>query len=190
MTDATLRRAHAVDAPALAEIGARTFVETFGHLYAAEDLAEFLATAYSLEKTRADLANPAAAAWLVEANGQVIGHAQCGSCDLPHPDVTAQCRELKRFYLVRTAQSGGIGGRLFRVCLDWMLEDGPRDLWIGVWSENHGALRFYGRQGFDKVGEYGFQVGTTTDHEFILRRSADSFSNNAHRSSVIVSRNP
>ena len=59
----------------------------------------------------------------------------------------------------------------------WLLQDGPRDIWIGVWSENFGAQRFYERQGFAKVGEYGFHVGRTVDREFILRRSAGSFSN-------------
>ena len=41
-----------------------------------------------------------------------------------------------------------------------------------MWSENFGAQRFYGREGFEKVGEYGFRVGATVDHEFILRRRA------------------
>ena len=58
----------------------------------------------------------------------------------------------------------------------WLQEDGPRDVWIGVWSENYGAQRFYERHGFEKVGEYGFAVGKTVDREFILRRTADSFS--------------
>ena len=46
--------------------------------------------------------------------------------------------------------------------------DGP--VWIGVWSENHKARRFYGRYGFEKCGEYDFAVGETRDHEFILMR--------------------
>ena len=47
-------------------------------------------------------------------------------------------------------------------------------MWIGVWSENHGARRFYARHGFKKVGEYGFHVGDTIDQEYILRRDAVS----------------
>jgi ribosomal protein S18 acetylase RimI-like enzyme len=56
----------------------------------------------------------------------------------------------------------------------WLERDGPRTIWIGVWSENHGAQRFYARQGFEKVGEYGFAVGSTVDREFILRRTPAS----------------
>jgi GNAT superfamily N-acetyltransferase len=173
MTVPTIRRADLADAPVLAELGARTFSETFAHLYPADDLAAFLETAYGLEKTRADLADPAKAAWLVEADGVAIGYAQAGACVLPHPEVTPACGELKRFYFVKAWQNGGNGARLFRHTMDWLEAPGPRDLWIGVWSENLGAQRFYARHGFEKVGEYGFRVGGTVDREFILRRRTD-----------------
>ena len=91
---------------------------------------------------------------------------------LPHADVTARCGELKRFYLLKPWQGGGLGGRLFAEIMAWLEAGGRRDLWIGVWSENFGAQRFYGRHGFEKVGEYGFRVGETVDREFILRRVA------------------
>ena len=39
-----------------------------------------------------------------------------------------------------------------RTALGWLERDGPRTLWIGVWSENYGAQRFYARHGFEIVG--------------------------------------
>ena len=65
---------------------------------------------------------------------------------------------------------GGLGGALFDAVMTWMAAQSPPDVWIGVWSENFGAQRFYARRGFQKVGEYGFPVGNTIDREFILRR--------------------
>ena len=171
----TIRRAGTADAAGLAAIGAETFLEAFGHLYPAADLERFLPGAYGLERTIADLADPAKAHWLVEADGQVIGYASAGPCALPHPEVTAGCGELKRLYFLKGWQGGGIGGRLFAETLTWLQAGGPRSLWIGVWSENHGAQRFYARHGFAKVGEYGFEVGSTLDREFILRREAETF---------------
>lgn len=175
MSDPVIRPATPCDAEALAAIGAETFVETFGHLYPPEDLAAYLADAYGVAKTRRDLEDPKQAAWLVEAEGQVIGYAQAGPCGLPHPEVTAASGELKRIYFRKAWQGRGVGKTLFAQTMAWLLKDGPRDIWIGVWSENHGAQRFYGREGFEKVGEYGFEVGQTIDHEFILRRSAADF---------------
>lgn len=169
--DCIVRRAGSADAEALSDIGARTFVETFGHLYPREDLAQYLKEAYALERTHRDLADETKGSWLVEANGKVVGFALAGPCALPHPEVTAACGELKRCYLLKGWQSGGLGSRLFAVVMDWLLANGRRDVWVGVWSENFGAQRFYRRHGFEVAGEYGFKVGDTVDRELIMRRT-------------------
>ena len=175
MLQPLIRRAGSADAQALAKIGAETFADTFGHLYPQSDLARFLAQTYSLDRTHAELADPANASWVVETGGETVGFALAGRCALPHADVTADCGELKRLYFRKPWQSGGLGGALFGEVLAWLQCARPRDVWIGVWSENSGAQRFYARRGFEKVGEYGFTVGDTVDREFIFRRSANSF---------------
>lgn len=172
MPEPVIRRAGSADAEALSAIGAQTFTETFGHLYPPQDLSEFLAEAYGLERTHADLADPRKASWIVEADGVPVGYALAGPCGLPHDDVSATCGELKRIYFLKAWQGSGLGGRLFAATMEWLTASGFRDLWIGVWSENHGAQRFYARHGFEKVGEYGFRVGSVVDHEYILRRIA------------------
>jgi ribosomal protein S18 acetylase RimI-like enzyme len=169
-----IRRATPADAELLSGLAARTFTETFGHLYPAEDLQAFLADAYAVDKQRIILAHPDYAVWLLEADGVAVGHAAAGPCGLPHPQVAAGDGELKRLYVLASHQNGGWGARLCDTALAWLERDGPRTLWIGVWSQNHGAQRFYGRYGFEKVGDYEFPVGRVRDHEFILRRSAAS----------------
>jgi ribosomal protein S18 acetylase RimI-like enzyme len=84
--------------------------------------------------------------------------------------VTPACGELERFYIRAGRQGAGLGERLFAEVMAWLEKDGPRRIWIGVWSENHGAQRFYARHGFEVVGSYAFIVGHTRDHEFIMRR--------------------
>jgi ribosomal protein S18 acetylase RimI-like enzyme len=166
----TIRRASLADAETIAALGARTFSDTFSHLYPPEDLAAFLAEAHSVERARADLANPAKALWLVEADGAAIGYALAGPCKLPHPEVTPACGELDRLYIAAEHHGGGLGSRLLAETLAWLEQDGPRRLWIGVWSENLGAQRLYARLGFEVVGTYEFAVGQVRDHEFIMRR--------------------
>jgi len=182
MTDAVIRRAGAADAETLSTLSAATFSATFAHLYPPSDLAAFLGESYAVERSRAQLADPAIATWLMEAQVAVggaeggaggieaVGYAMAGPCALPHPDVTPECGELKRIYMLPAWQGGGRGSRLLATALAW-LEARPRGaLWIGVWSQNLGAQRLYERMGFTKVGEYEFRVGETRDHEFILRR--------------------
>jgi GNAT superfamily N-acetyltransferase len=164
----SIRRATIEDADTVSSLGARTFTETFAHLYPPEDLETFLAYAYGLERTRNDLAHPDKATWLLEdEDGEAIGYALAGPCDLPHDEVAPEDGELKRIYVLKGHQGGGRGSALLNTALDWL---GPRRLWIGVWSENFGAQKLYAGKGFEKVGEYFFKVGETNDLEFILRR--------------------
>jgi GNAT superfamily N-acetyltransferase len=173
-----IRRAGPADAEALAEIGRATFTETFGHLYPPQDLAYFLAQSHGPERTERDLADPDCAAFLAEVDGRVAGYGLAGPCALPHPDVTPGCGELKRLYLLAAYQGAGLGGRLFEEAIGWLIREGPRQLWIGVWAENHGARRFYARHGFETVGRYEFPVGRARDQELILRRAAHEISMN------------
>ena len=172
----TIRRAVPDDAELLSRLTARTFTETFGHLYAADDLAAFLADAYAAERQRVILSHPDYAVWLLEDGGEAVGHAAAGPCGLPHPDVAPGDGELKRLYVLASHQGGGLGGRLFDAAMAWLERDGPRALWIGVWSENVGAQRFYARRGFERVGDYLFAVGQARDLEYILHRPACSAS--------------
>ncbi len=169
MTAPVIRRAVVSDAEVLAELGAATFSEAFGHLYPAGDLAAYLAAEHSVAKTAATLRDGRCAAWLAEADGTPIGHALAGPCALPHPEVTAEAGELKRVYVLAPWR-GGVGSALLTEALAWLERDGPRDLWLGVWSRNLAAQRLYARMGFAKVGEYELAVGASRDHEFIMRR--------------------
>lgn len=167
-----IRRATPADAALLCELAERTFVETFGHLYPPEDLADYLAGAYPVAQQAQQLASDDYAAWLLEVDGHAAGFAFAGPCGLPHADVQAGDGELKRLYVLREYQNGGRGGQLFDAALQWLQARWKGALWIGVWSENFGAQRFYARHGFQQVGTYEFPVGRVRDKELILRRSA------------------
>ncbi|HEY2481632.1 MAG TPA: N-acetyltransferase [Caulobacteraceae bacterium] len=167
----TIRRACPADARLVAALGARTFADTFGHLYAPQDLAAFLEAAHTPEKVAGELAAPHMAVWLAETAGGPVGYALAGACGLPHPEVTAGCGEIKRIYVLDEAQGAGLGARLMDEALAWLAAEGRAPVWLGVWSQNLAAQRFYVRYGFSKVGEYDFHVGAQVDHEFIMRRN-------------------
>ena len=172
MTEATIRRATVEDAAALAELGTATFIESFGQLYVPRDLQAFLEESHSVEAYAKVLANPDYALWIAERDGQAIGYAQAGPCGLPHAEVQPGDGELKRLYVRAGIQGGGTGRALMDAAMAWLLRDGPRPLWLSVWSENLGAQRFYARYGFGFVAEYEFIVGAQRDREFMYRRLA------------------
>lgn len=168
-----VRRASAADAGTLSALSRDTFDETFGHLYAPGDLRDYLDATYAPERYAAQLDELGCAAWLLEDEGRAIGYVMAGPCKLPHADVQPGDMELMRLYMRRDFQNGGHGARLYDQAMQWIAANGPQSCWLGVWSENLGAQRFYQRLGFERVGDYLYEVGTARDLEFIFRRAMD-----------------
>jgi ribosomal protein S18 acetylase RimI-like enzyme len=167
----TVRRATDKDAAELAHIGEVTFTETFGHLYAPADARAYVASAFTEKACLEKLADSRLAYWLVHAEGEPpVGFALAGFCKLPVANLEPTAGELRQLYVRSAYQKQRLGTLLFDAAVDW-LEARYAPLYIGVWSENYGAQRFYARHGFVKVGEYGFPVGKTVDREFILKRA-------------------
>ena len=170
--DPTIRRATSDDAPTLAALGATTFKETFGHLYPPEDLQAFLLKAHSVDAWEHALADSQRAVWLATlANATPIGFLVVGACKLPIDNRERTAGEVQQLYVLARYHNLRLGSRLMDLGLEWLEAQGRTPLYVGVWSENFGAQRFYGRYGFTKIGEYGFPVGKTVDREFILKRT-------------------
>lgn len=166
-----IRRATVADAEILCELGRSTFVEAFGHLYANEDTEAFLVQAHSAGKYRSLIETPTNALWLAfDDDGTALGYGIAGRCGLPVPQLEANAGEIKRLYVRAAAQGRNLGSQIMDVMLEWLKRHEMEPLYVGVWSENHGAQRLYGRFGFKQVGEYQFAVGRTLDREFILKR--------------------
>jgi ribosomal protein S18 acetylase RimI-like enzyme len=170
-TPGSIRCATPEDAAALAALGAATFTETFGHLYAPEDLQTYLSTAHSEEAWRQTLTDSGSAVWVAQlGDGPPIGFINVGRCKLPVENREPAAGEVKQLYVLAQHHNLRLGTRLMDIGLEWLEAQGHAPIYVGVWSENYGAQRFYARYGFRKVGEYGFPVGKTVDREFILKR--------------------
>lgn len=175
MIETVIRVATPADAVPLAALKLaafrETFIEGFAIPYPAEDLRQFERSSYAPEAVAAELADPAHCTWVaLDADGKMLAYAHAGPCKLPHSNVAAGQGELYQLYALAAAQGCGVGAGLMSVAINWLTTTMPGPVWLGVWSGNNRAQAFYARWGFVKVGEYGFRVGSWTDHEHIYRR--------------------
>lgn len=163
-----LRPATLADAPALARLGADTFVAAFGHLYRPEDLATFIAEVHNEEAVGAEIAGDECTHRLVEEDGALVAF-----CKLRHPTKFGDYTdardpiELGQLYALPTHTGSGIGAQL----MDWALvharAGGHDAVLLSVYAENFGAQRFYQRHGFAKIADITFKVGKHIDPEFL-----------------------
>lgn len=163
----TYRNATPADAAPMAEIGARSFAETFGHLYSSENLAAFLVN-HSEENWHRELTDPRYAVRLAHDGDTAIGFAKVGPPSLPF-EVKGPTAELRQLYVLKPWQGAGIAP----VLMDWVIAEargrGAEALYLSVFIDNHRAQKFYGRYGFEAVGRYDFMVGAHADEDIIMR---------------------
>jgi ribosomal protein S18 acetylase RimI-like enzyme len=161
--------------PALSELMALTFTETFGYLFSAADLHAFFTENYHPDVLMVE-ADKSGQFWriVLDQDDQAVAYLQVTPVHLPYPDIDLGLDgEIKRLYIRRSYQGRGLGKTLMGMAvehLDQRFSTGAH--WISVWSGNKVALNLYASWGFEKVGEYGFNVGSTPNLMFVLRRAS------------------
>ena len=168
MPPVTIRPAVLEDAAILADLGARTFRETFEAICSPEDLTAFVTGTYSEMIQQSELADPDRPGLVLELDGVPSGFVQLR---LGHrePCVTGlRPVELQRIYVLRAFHGGGFGDALMRAAVELARAWGADALWLGVWEHNDRALAFYARWGFREAGDHVFQIGQQLDRDLIL----------------------
>lgn len=168
MGEATFRDVVPADSAMIADLFRRTFVETFGQLYAKENLDIFLA-GVTAEAFAGEIASPEFALRVAETDGKAVGFAKLGPPSLP-VDTPPGTLELRQIYVLAPWQGKGIAQGLF----DWAEAEARRRgaewLQLTVYVDNHRAKRFYERREFEDVGRYAFMVGNHADEDIVMRK--------------------
>lgn len=166
----TIRRGVASDAAMLADLGARTFSDTFAADNRPEDMVVFLATAFGLPQQTAELANPDYVTLFAEIDGVTAGFAQVRRHPAPDCVGGAAPIEIHRFYVDRPWHGRGVASVLMAACLDVVREFGGRTAWLSVWERNPRAVAFYTKHGFRRSGTTDFWVGPDRQTDHVLER--------------------
>jgi len=133
--DATL-----ADAAALATLGADSFTQTFGHLYAPADLALFLDN-HTVAAWSAELGDPDFAVRIAEQGDAMIGYAKLGPPHLPFTPTSAAA-ELRQLYVLAPWHGAGVAAALIEWVIAAARARGADELFLSVFTDNHRARRF------------------------------------------------
>lgn len=166
-----IRRGKAADAGLLAELGARTFSDTFAADNTPEDMAAYLASAFNPGQQAAELADPQCLFQIAETGGVALGYAMLRSGNVLDNVTDDNPIELVRLYVSQESLGSGVGAALMQACIVEAKKRGYRVLWLGVWEHNHRAQAFYRKWNFNEVGTHMFQLGDDPQTDILMQRS-------------------
>ena len=166
-----IRCGKANDAELLAELGARTFSETFAADNTPEDMAYYLASAFNPRQQAEELSDPECLFQIAETDGVAVGYAMLRSGNVLDSVTGEKPIELVRLYVSKDRLGSGVGAALMQACINESSRQGYRTLWLGVWEHNHRAQAFYRKWNFHDVGTHVFQLGDDPQTDILMQRS-------------------
>ena len=170
-TAPNVRRASIEDAKLLADLGARTFEETFSKDNSPEDMAAYLADSFSAGRLTEELIDPLSVFLVAEVEGRAAGYAKLHAGEVSGAVEGERPVELVRLYVSQEWLGRGVGPALMRRCLDEARGLGFRTMWLGVWERNDRAQAFYRKWDFEEVGEHIFQLGSDSQRDIVMQRA-------------------
>ena len=173
-----IRPATPVDAACLTHLAATTFRETFARDNTPEDMASYVAQAFTPGRQAAEIGDPDGAVLLAEHRSdggaaELLGYAHVVAGPPPGAVRGPAPVELKRLYVARAWQGQGVAHALMVAALDAARARGARTVWLGVWERNPRAIAFYRKYGFARVGEHTFVLGADAQTDWLLARTLD-----------------
>jgi ribosomal protein S18 acetylase RimI-like enzyme len=167
----TIRCGKPNDAALLAQLGARTFSDTFAADNTLENMADYLASAFTLEQQAEELADPQCMFQIAEINGVPVGYAMLRAGNEMDTVTGDKPIELVRLYVSQESLGSGVGGALMQACIDEAKQGGYQTLWLGVWEHNPRARAFYRKWNFQDVGTHVFHLGDDPQTDIVMERS-------------------
>ena len=171
-----LRVATPADAAPLARLAARLFAEAFAADNTPEDMAGYLASAFTEERQRRELEDPGSRVWIAvppraAAPEDVAGYAQVRRAAGPACVTARRPAELARLYVDRAWHGRGVANALMDACLAQAEAWECDGVWLGVWERNARAIAFYERRGFRRVGTQTFLLGRDVQTDLVMERA-------------------
>ena len=164
-----IRPARLSEAAELSAMMRRTFLAANGHCSTPENVAAFVAQAYTPERQAQEIRDPDTLTLIVEQDGVWAGFAQLRWGTLPPTDVGLQPTvEPARIYLDEAFHGRVIAAVLVSHLLAAARLRGSRSVWLTVWQESSQAIRFWRKHGFQIVGRSIFHVGDDPKEDWVM----------------------
>lgn len=163
-------------------IGKETYEATFGAQNTEETMTRYLEDAFNMVKLTGEFEQEGTTFYFVTEE-----HSLCDHLDVTYPEIIGYLKinlppdqsdlnaegslEVERIYLRSFAKGMGYGRRMIEFAENLAAEKNCEFIWLGVWEENHDALKFYNKMGFEKFSEHPYVMGDEVQTDFLMRKT-------------------
>ncbi len=169
MEQISIRTIGIEDVVALQKIARETFSETFTDYNDQDNLKNYLDEKFTIVKLSEELVNPHSTFYFAQIGNEVVGYLKTniGEAQTELKDLNAF--EIERIYVLQTYHGKKVGQLLIDKALEEAKKTTCTYAWLGVWEENHRAIRFYSKNGFIKFDTHIFKMGDDEQKDWLMK---------------------
>ena len=153
----------------LQKISITTFRETFEEVNSEEDMQKYFDENLSLERLKSELENPDSEFYFFENKNKNLGYLKLNFGNAQTEKVEENYFEIERIYVLKAFLGQKIGQILFDKAIEIGREKNLEYVWLGVWEENHRAIKFYKKNGFEIFGKHDFVLGEDVQTDLLMK---------------------
>lgn len=158
------------DATLLTEISRNTFYDTYHLQNTKENMDLFLEQNLQFNSIQNELTDPDNIFILIYDGNELSGYAKLSEKNVPQLSKDSSAMEISRFYTIKEKIGKGIGKILMEECISKAKEKIKQIIWLCVWQQNHRAIAFYKKSGFEIFAEYCFVLGNEKQDDWLMKR--------------------
>ena len=164
-----IRKINIDDLETLRDLSIQTFKETFEEVNTEEDMQKYLLENLSIQKLKSELENPNSEFYFAENNDEILGYLKLNFKDAQTEKLEENHFEIERIYVLKAFLGQKIGQILFDKAIEIGREKNLEYVWLGVWEENHRAIKFYEKNGFEIFGKHDFVLGEDVQTDLLMK---------------------
>ena len=164
-----IRKLDITDLENLQKISITTFRETFEEVNSEEDMQKYLDENLSLERLKNELENLDSEFYFIENENKNLGYLKLNFGNAQTEKVEENYFEIERIYVLKAFLGQKIGQILFNKAIEIGREKNLEYVWLGVWEENHRAIKFYEKNGFEIFGKHDFVLGKDVQTDLLMK---------------------
>lgn len=169
MTTIEIRKATVSDLETIQKISIQTFIETFAALNTPENIANYIKDSLNAEQLTDELNNANSQFYLAYSDTEVVGYLKINFGDAQTETINENALEVQRIYVSQNFHGKNIGQLLLDEVKKIAQTTDVDSVWLGVWEENHRALRFYTKNGFVVFDKHVFMMGNDEQTDLLMR---------------------
>ena len=169
MNTIEIRKATVSDLETIQKISIQTFIETFAAVNSPENIANYIKDSLNTDQLTDELNNANSQFYIAYSDIEVVGYLKINFGDAQTETINENTLEVQRIYVLQNFHGKNIGQLLLEKVKKIAQTTDVEYIWLGVWEENHRALRFYTKNGFVVFDKHVFMMGNDEQTDLLMR---------------------